>query len=45
MECRVGNGSADVDGGAWNVIEKRLSSVAAIHAEHHRQGREVNSLE
>ena len=41
VECRVGKGSADVDRGARNVIKERLSSGAAIHAEHHPTGREV----
>jgi hypothetical protein len=54
VECRVGKGSAVLDGGAWNVIEgskagpmgveECLSSEAAIHVEHHRMGRDVQRL-
>jgi len=45
LEWGVRKRSADVDGGARNVIEERLSGGAAIHAEHHRNGREVKSLQ
>jgi len=48
MECRVGKGSDDGDGGVRNEIEGRKSRTRSadpaeqpIHEEHRRKGREV----
>jgi len=52
VECRVGKGSDDGDGGVWNEFEGRKSRGKSTHwaeqpicVEHCRRGREETSLE